>query len=436
MVRRTIYSGVLIVCCGLFPVSEGLAQLHCSPDWTPEYKCLEHCGPCPTPPGKTRQQQQDQQDQLELQQQLDLRHQREQEEAERKAKADEADAQGLAASKRGDWKQAVNWYIEALELAPDSPEIRAHLDQANAELRDTATAADILALRQRIEDAIAAARIAGLQQRLEDDVSAQRLTAMLGHLRSNTNARIGPSAGSGGGRTEVLYPALLRSVSPGSPPAMILAQNEPKIKEVDEEIHRAQETLRHLIASNTQSEKDRVEWTRESEEATIDAQDLSVSLVIDLIGAHVDHLTETSDKERADVLNHLLNRTKEDGQRNGIHVAYRMLLERKNELDRLHREVRLATKENDLRILIRDFSVNKDTKFTKENLWDVICLKLLEDLAGPSKDLLDAAYTIYRQASSLDHLAVIQANQEKTLQAAASLHRYIVRLEAKKVSAR
>ena len=40
-----------------------MAQLYCSPDWTPEYKCLEHCGPCAganapaAPTGVTSQQQ-------------------------------------------------------------------------------------------------------------------------------------------------------------------------------------------------------------------------------------------------------------------------------------------------------------------------------------------------------------------------------------------
>lgn len=45
--RRNICSGVLIVCNVVFPVSQGLAQ-HCNPNWTAEYKCMQHCGPCPT----------------------------------------------------------------------------------------------------------------------------------------------------------------------------------------------------------------------------------------------------------------------------------------------------------------------------------------------------------------------------------------------------
>jgi hypothetical protein len=39
--------GVLTLCCAVFPASEGFAQ-HCEANWTAAYKCLEHCGPCPT----------------------------------------------------------------------------------------------------------------------------------------------------------------------------------------------------------------------------------------------------------------------------------------------------------------------------------------------------------------------------------------------------
>ena len=41
----------LAVAWAVFPASRGLAQLICDPGWTPEYKCLEHCGPCPNSGG-------------------------------------------------------------------------------------------------------------------------------------------------------------------------------------------------------------------------------------------------------------------------------------------------------------------------------------------------------------------------------------------------
>jgi hypothetical protein len=45
--RSNTCTSVLAVCLAVFPVSQGLAQ-HCNPNWTAEYKCMQHCGPCPT----------------------------------------------------------------------------------------------------------------------------------------------------------------------------------------------------------------------------------------------------------------------------------------------------------------------------------------------------------------------------------------------------
>jgi hypothetical protein len=84
---------------------------------------------------------------------------RQQKEAERKQKADEANQRGLEASGRGDWNEAANRFMEALEFAPDSSEIRTNLERANASLADAGSAAEIVALRQRIEDSITAANI-------------------------------------------------------------------------------------------------------------------------------------------------------------------------------------------------------------------------------------------------------------------------------------
>jgi predicted amino acid-binding ACT domain protein len=214
---------------------------------------------------------------------------------------------------------------------------------------------------------------------------------------------------------------------------MVLAQSQTEIRDVDQKIRRAQFALRRLIESNTQSEEQRVEWVKVSEEATVEAQDLSLNLVLDLVDAHVDHLAKVRNEEGLDVLNHLMNRTPESGRKNSLHAAYGMLLGRKQELERIKSEIRFASKSQDLRQKISTFSLNRDTKYSWENLWDVVSqFKKVEEFSGPSKDLLDAAYTIYKQAASFENLSAIRANQEKTLQAAATLHKYIVRLEEQK----
>src|SRR5229473_2643939 len=114
-------------------------------------------------------------------------------------------------------------------------------------------------------------------------MAVQRLAGMSASFPSQTGAGREPVLIGGSGTS--FYPALLRPILANSHPAIVLSKSQPKIKEVDEEIHRAQEALRRLIESNKQSEEDRMEWTKESAEATIDAENLSVSLVIDLVGA-------------------------------------------------------------------------------------------------------------------------------------------------------
>jgi hypothetical protein len=136
-------------------------------------------------------QEQRRQRQLELERQQELK--RQQEEAERKQRSEEADRKGMDAARRGDWRGAANWFIEALRFAPQNSEIRAHLDQANVALADAGSAEEIRALRRRIDDSIAAAKISALQQNLEDQKVARRLAVMNEGVRGQTQRRYRPS---------------------------------------------------------------------------------------------------------------------------------------------------------------------------------------------------------------------------------------------------
>jgi hypothetical protein len=392
--------------------------------------------PCPGQAPAVDYQEEQRKQELELETQKEA--QRQQEAAQRKQWAAEADQQGLEAAAHGNWNAAANSFIKALGFAPDSQEIRAHLNRANTALADAGTAADILALRQRVEDAITAAGLESWRRKLEDDVTAQRLAVLNQSLRSQVkqDARVKDVRAStapqyGGPRP--LYPIFLRPISPNSPPAKVLAKNQPKIKTVDDEILLAQNALRRLIESNTQSEEERLEWTRASEEATIDAKKLSLDLLFDFVGAHINYLIGVSDLERADVLTRVVNRTDPE---NSIHSAYGMLVNRKEELIVLKNQVRLGHKAVELDRRREESSSGKNKKSDLENFWDLVSwFEKVDDLAGPSKDLVDATYTIYKQAVSFEHLAATRANQEKTLQAAAGLRRYILKLEAQKKSA-
>ena len=216
--RVNIYCRVMIACWVVFAASQALAQLHCEPYWTAEYKCMQHCGPCPTT-GSTRQrptwqqqQQQQRQQQLELEQQKELQRQREI--ADRQRQADEADKKGLAASNRGNWREAANWFIEALRFAPDSAAIRAHLDRANMGLADAGSAAELRVLRQRMEDSIAAAKLEAVRLKMEDDMVAQRLAAMAADFRIQTQRRYRPSGNAFIGGTSWIVGYNVQSADP------------------------------------------------------------------------------------------------------------------------------------------------------------------------------------------------------------------------------
>ncbi|HET8666779.1 MAG TPA: hypothetical protein VFM10_02295, partial [Terriglobales bacterium] len=217
-----------------------------------------------------------------------------------------------------------------------------------------------------------------------------------------------------------------------SPAGRVLISKQEQIKRIDEQLQRTQESLRRLIKSNRLNEELSLEWQKESAEASVDAQDLLISLVIDGIGAYVSEMEETDNKERAKVLDHLFGRGEENAN-SSIHSAYGALVNRRVELARIQEELRFASKENDLRIKIRDFSMDKGRAYTLENLYDVVTQwKKVEDLAGPYKDLSDAAYTIYRQVESWQILTTVKENGENNLRAAALLQQQIRKLVIQK----
>jgi hypothetical protein len=245
----------------------------------------------------------------------------------------------------------------------------------------------------------------------------------------------------GGGNIRDLKPVpsgQVKSIAGGqSIPAKVLAKRQADVKELDEKIKQAQEALRRLMESHEKTAEMRAEWIESSLEATHDAEKLSLSLVIDLVGAHVEHLADVNNKERAEVLERLLNRSGADSKGKSLHNLYGMLVNRKDELERIGKEAALAGKENELREKINDLKKGDNSKFTREDFYDCVSqLKKVEELAGPSKDLLDAGYIIYKQAASFRRLSQLQGNDQQTLAAANSLRQYIQKLEAQKQSAK
>jgi len=183
---------------------------------------------------------------------------------------------------------------------------------------------------------------------------------------------------------------------------------------------------------------------KHSESASVEAQDLAINLVLDLIGARVGQWSQINQRERTEILNALTNRS--TGSRDlalerlfpqtmfrdrGLHTAFGALLNQKDYLDQLNQLVRLGSKSNDLRVKIRDFKAGK--RPIMEDVWDVFLqFKKVEELAGPAKDLADSAIVIIRQIESNRILALTKRNQENIYLASKKLSAQIAKLVAEK----
>jgi hypothetical protein len=178
--RLLLQIGVFLAIGALLPQA-GFAQgLHCSPDWTPEYKCLEHCGPCPSSGGAAAPAAPALNPALanaaqsigySLGQQLgkalfgdpaakaaaDAAAQANALAAQQTAlAAQQLNNSGIYLFKAGNYTGAINEFQKALAIAPNDANILHNLASAKQKLKDNAVAAQNSgALRQFLGDASA-----------------------------------------------------------------------------------------------------------------------------------------------------------------------------------------------------------------------------------------------------------------------------------------
>lgn len=162
-------------------------------------------------------------------------------------------------------------------------------------------------------------------------------------------------------------------------------------------------------------------------------QEWGIALLLDLAGEDIDDLTELNEQQRDEALNAVLNRL--NGADQVPHAVMKELIEEKESLERAKSGVEAAGKLETFREKIEDLHKPvKDPRFSEDEVLDMVLAvdKPLEEAMGPTRVLTDAAHTVYKQAVSLDHMAVIEKNQEQSLKAAESLRQTVKTLVARK----
>lgn len=187
--RHIALVGVL---CGIaFSGSEISAQLYCSPDWTPEYKCLEHCGPCGgasggdssdasggSPGGAIG-------DIIRLPGDLIRLH--------NEAKARKVTAlndQGIAASDKKDWAAAEAYFRQAVKHSPNDDVFRRNLGiTLGHEGEDSYRSGDYPAALNYFQQALAndPADDPNNRRTLNDDLAA--VQSKIAHIRRDQEQR-------------------------------------------------------------------------------------------------------------------------------------------------------------------------------------------------------------------------------------------------------
>lgn len=351
-------------------------------------------------------------------------------------------SQGDAFYTQGNWSAALWHYRQALALHPNDAHIQNLIATAAANLeRDQAAA------RDRAANAHAMEEINGLLSSMDATIAQQRqnaaATASIDAIGAAFDGRVPRHHSATTPASDalpvlspdarpILFLALHHPVPANSAPAMALLKAQPSLHQLDLEIARTQTALSRLIATNQVNSDQHTEWERESAEATNDAERIGLNLVFDLASAHVDHKIDENEERAGEALDELMQTDPLQPVPDDLRKKGEQLIAERHHLKTA---AEILRNQKDLDNEVLDRNDHETSSLTLADLYEVVTkIKKVEDLAGPSNDLIDAAYTIYRQADSLDHLAQLDLADERTLQASAALRRTLKTLVAQRIA--
>jgi hypothetical protein len=335
---------------------------------------------------------------------------------QRIADAHRLNDEGNQAYRRADYATAIDLYLQALDKTPDDATIKKNLTNARAakKKRD-----DEEAFRAR-----ANAASASLKGVSPDDIE----------LKSSGESSLDLKGSAGSGAPLAIKGHNSGSVGPSAVAADVAAIvliRQPDMASLQDEIKRTQEDLKQLKKSSTLDASERNEWEKEAEESMGDARLLGFNLSLDFLGAHIGHQLESANGELNSNLQALSSGVGagdgDSSRRAGLHTAFAILKNRRDELQRIQGEIKLAQNLEEIREQLNTID-GKGSESTPELIYHLLDKFDSADKVGPAKDLIDSAYTIYREATSFSLLSTFNDNADRYLEASTKLSQRMVTL--------
>lgn len=377
---------VLFIWLAIYPASESLA-IHCQDYWTPEYKCAMGCGPCGE--SNTNQQSGPSAAQIAAQQAAAARQEREAaEQQQREADATEQNEKGLDAWKNKDWAAAADYFQKAVQDAPDNQTFQDNLDRA--------------------------------KQRLKEEQDKKIATNNIQHSIQDLTQKLRAAPSSSGldfMSAKTAKPAL-EFGDPNIVEPVLIKASVQSISKVQAEIQGVQEALKRLKRSTSLDAEERKEWEKRSDNALRDSYALGADAAVNVLTACTERQIKAQKKElwRA---NDMLAGETDPNRREQLHVAFRVLNDRKVELEQIKERLEKAHDAVEILNTTQDMAYSKEEEESKnqiEAVW-VACdkLNILPKGASQAKAIVDASYDITVQAFSLQRINALNANSEQYL---------------------
>jgi len=344
--------------------------------------------------------------------------------------------QGELSYNQGNWEAAIAFYEQALALRPGDSDIARRIRDAKTQLQRARDAIangnstqQIANLSANMDNTIAAASANGHAVAEIESLSNDMDIRLARERAEATTPRSDAATTTFHVQGAVYFPALTGSTPLSGSSARVLVEHQHEIQEINRKIATTLTALARLVKNNDASNELREQAEHESEEAMRESADVALKLVIDLAAARLESMGKANGEASGDAFQEVLASDPTKPISPELEEKGRRLLKEKDQLDKAEQLHEVAEKTNDLAENMAPGEESAQQNFSAEDLYDIVTqIKVVGNLAGPAKDLIDAVYVMYEQASTSMQLLRIRSTNEQQYQAVAGLQRTLNKL--------